>query len=164
MKTSTNFALFGCATVFFVCTISGCAIPAKQDHRHSSLSNERTLPQNAYRNKENAVERYSDDNKYKVTLYSNFYPLPINKVHTWTAHIETASGEIVENAKVRIHGGMPAHKHGFPTKPRVNTYVGNGDYLIEGVKFSMPGEWEMRLNIREDKILRRDRVVFKIVV
>lgn len=101
----------------------------------------------------------ADDKKYTVTLYSNQSPVPMQKIHSWTAHIEK-QGKPVGNAKIYIHGGMPAHRHGFPTKPRVQKYLGNGDYLIEGVKFSMIGEWEMRINIKEPG--QRDRAVFRI--
>jgi len=114
----------------------------------------------AYSNKENAVSLLSEDGKYRVTLYSTVFPLQTSQIHNWIVHVETPSGELVENAKIRVHGGMPAHKHGFPTTPRVKEYLGGGDYKIEGVKFSMPGEWQMRLNIKEDKLVRRDRVVF----
>ena len=101
----------------------------------------------------------ADDKKYTVTLYSNQTPIPMQAIHSWTVHIEK-EGKPVENAKIYIHGGMPAHRHGFPTKPRVNKYLGKGDYLIEGVKFSMIGEWEMRINIKEPG--KRDRAVFRI--
>ena len=104
----------------------------------------------------------SDDNKYQLSLYSTKYPIPLQKIHSWTVHIEYSNGKPVENVKIYIHGGMPAHRHGFPTRPRVNKYLGNGDYLIEGVKFSMIGDWEMRINIKEPD--RRDRAVFKIPV
>ena len=102
----------------------------------------------------------SDDKIYRVSLYSNNFPIPLQKIHSWTAHIEYANGKPLENAKIYIHGGMPAHRHGFPVTPRVKKYLGNGNYLIKGIKFSMMGEWEMRLNIKEQT--QRDRAVFRI--
>ena len=36
---------------------------------------------------------------------------------------------------------MPEHGHGFPTVPEVTEYLGDGKYLVEGLKFSMPGWW-----------------------
>jgi len=59
-----------------------------------------------------------------------------------------------------VFGGIPAHKHGFPTKPKANKYLGNGDYLVEGIKFNMPGEWEMQFNIKNDN--KSSRAVFNI--
>lgn len=120
-----------------------------------------TGPQKTY-SKENPVSMASEDGKYQVTLYSNAFPLPMNKIHSWTVKVTTPDGKPVEGATLRIHGGMPAHRHGFPTTPRVKKYLGNGEYRIDGVKFSMPGHWEMRINIKQEDILIRDRTVFEI--
>jgi hypothetical protein len=42
---------------------------------------------------------------------------------------------------------MPAHAHGLPTTPQVKS-LGGGRYLIEGLKFHMPGAWEVALRIK----------------
>jgi len=110
--------------------------------------------------KNSATTVLSNDNKYRITLYSNTFPIPMQKIHNWTARIEYANGKPLEKAKIYIHGGMPAHRHGFPVTPRVRKYLGDGKFLIEGIKFSMIGDWEMRLNIKEKS--RRDRAIFKI--
>lgn len=112
--------------------------------------------------KASATTTLSADKKYRVTLYSNTFPIPMQKIHSWTAHIERADGNPVEKAKIYIHGGMPEHRHGFPVTPRVRKNLGNGKFLIEGVKFSMIGNWEMRLNIKEKN--SRDRAIFKIKI
>jgi hypothetical protein len=109
-----------------------------------------------------AIMQMTDDKKYRVTLHSNVFPIPMQKIHSWTAQIETADGKPLEKAKIYIHGGMPAHRHGFPVQPRVKKYLGDGKHLINGVKFSMMGDWEMRINIKEET--RRDRAVFKIKI
>ena len=101
-----------------------------------------------YSNRDNAVTQSSEDGEYNFTLYSSAPDLPLKKIHSWILHIEDKNGKPVEKAKVFIFGGMPMHKHGFPTKPRVKKYLGNGDYMIEGVKFNMPGHWQMRFNIK----------------
>lgn len=107
-----------------------------------------------------ATTVHSANKKYKVTLFSNTFPIPRQKIHSWTAQVEQANGKPLENAKIYIHGGMPEHRHGFPVTPRVRKYLGDGKYLIEGVKFSMIGNWEMRLNIKEETV--RDRAIFRI--
>ena len=104
---------------------------------------------------------HADDRKYVVSLYSNETPVPMQKIHSWTLHVEK-DGKPLEGAKIYIHGGMPAHRHGFPSKPRVTKDLGNGDYLIEGMKFSMIGEWEIRTNIKE--VGQRDRAVFRLTL
>ncbi len=71
----------------------------------------------------------------------------INRMHTWILHIEDESGVGIEGATVAVNGGMPAHSHGLPTKPRVTADLGGGDYRLEGVRFHMRGSWEMVISI-----------------
>ena len=106
-----------------------------------------------------AVTKPSKDGEYVFSLHSTDPSIPFKKIHSWLVHIETKDGQAVENAKVFVFGGMPVHQHGFPTKPRVKKYLGNGDYLIEGIKFNMPGEWEMRFNLKDGN--KSSRAVFQ---
>ena len=113
-----------------------------------------------YTSREHAVTQVSERGKYRVTLYSNASPIPLQQFHEWTVHVEDMAGKPYEG-RVFINGGMPMHRHGFPTKPRSKTYLGNGDYEVEGIKFIMHGEWEMRFNISMQGG-HSDRVVFKV--
>ena len=113
-----------------------------------------------YTSREHAVTQVSERGKYRVTLYSNASPIPLQQFHEWTVHVEDMAGKPYEG-RVFINGGMPMHRHGFPTKPRSKTYLGNGDYQVEGIKFNMHGEWEMRFNISMQGG-HSDRVVFKV--
>jgi hypothetical protein len=90
----------------------------------------------------------SQQGHYRVSYQSKTEPIPLNRIHSWTLHLETADGEAVDDAQIAIYGGMPSHKHGFPTAPRVTQGLGNGNYRVEGLKFSMSGQWELWLNIR----------------
>ena len=88
----------------------------------------------------------SVDSYFLVTLKSNTEPIPLNEIHQWLIHVKTSNNQPVENATILIDGGMPVHNHGLPTHP-VATEIGGGDYLIDGVKFSMTGDWELWLYI-----------------
>ena len=113
-----------------------------------------------YAGKQHGVTQISEKGNYRVTLYSSKSPIPQRTIHDWVLHLETQDGELVEDAKIYVFGGMPMHQHGFPTRPRIKEYLGAGNYRIEGIKFNMPGHWEMRFNIkRKDQL---DRVVYKI--
>lgn len=114
----------------------------------------------AYSDRDNAVTQVSENGEYRFTLFTTDATFPFQKIHNWIIHIENKDGTPVENAKVFVFGGMPVHQHSFPTKPKVKKYLGDGDYLVEGIKFNMPGEWEMRFNIKNDN--KRSRAVFKI--
>ena len=93
-----------------------------------------------------ATTKFTEDGAFQVTVSSNLDPLSLNEIHSWTVHVETAGGEAVENAEIAVDGGMPEHNHGFPTAPEITEESG-GDYLLEGVKFSMAGWWELKLDI-----------------
>lgn len=84
---------------------------------------------------------------FRVSYTSNVEPIPLNQIHSWTLHVETADGQAVEGADIIIDGGMPQHGHGLPTSPQITENLGSGDYLVEGMKFQMPGWWELQFNI-----------------
>lgn len=71
-------------------------------------------------------------------------------MHQWTLHVETADGQPVEDALISVDGDMPQHGHGLPTGPQVTENLGNGDYLVGGMKFQMGGWWVMDFTISAD--------------
>lgn len=89
----------------------------------------------------------SDNGMFLVSWASDPSVPPLNQIHTWTLHVETVDGQPVDDAEITVDGGMPQHGHGLPTSPQVTQNLGNGDYLVEGMKFQMPGWWEVRFNI-----------------
>jgi hypothetical protein len=111
-------------------------------------------------NHNHAITSMSVRERFRVSMLSNSNPLPLNQIHSWTVHLETPDGVAIENAKIGIYGGMPKHKHSLPTKPRMTENLGSGDYIIDGVKFSMSGRWELFLIITVDG--KRDKAKFNI--
>ena len=84
---------------------------------------------------------------YRVRYKSDLEPIEINKIHDWVLHVETAAGAPVVDAEITLTGGMPAHNHGMPTQPQVTKNMGHGDYLVEGMRFHMAGDWVITLTI-----------------
>lgn len=107
-------------------------------------------------------KRPSERNLYLVEVQSLANPIDINKMHAWEATVKLPAGEPVSDARITVGGGMPQHGHGYPTQPRVTKELGGGRYLIEGMKFSMPGWWELKLNI--DSSAGVDDVTFNTVI
>jgi hypothetical protein len=91
--------------------------------------------------------RVSENCLFRVSYVSSQDIVPVNQMHQWTLHVETADGQPVENATIAVDGDMPEHGHGLPTRPQVTKYLGNGDYLVEGMKFQMGGWWVMDFTI-----------------
>lgn len=99
---------------------------------------------------------------YKVSYTSELTPVAINKIHRWIFHVEDSAGEPLRNATISITGGMPEHNHGLPTSPRMTESMGNGDYVLEGMRFHMSGYWELTVTVEADG--RRDTVVITLTI
>lgn len=91
--------------------------------------------------------KVTEQGNFQISIESEQSPIPINIMHSWRLHLQTAAGEPVDNALITVAGGMPAHNHGMPTAPQVTQSLGYGDYLVEGVQFQMPGHWVVNLDI-----------------
>ena len=94
----------------------------------------------------------SSNGSFKVSYSSKIMPIPINQIHQWVLHIESSVNEPVSDATLVLTGGMPLHDHGLPTNPVATTYLGEGNYLIEGVRFHMMGDWEITLEISQGNL------------
>ncbi|HRJ58912.1 MAG TPA: FixH family protein [Anaerolineales bacterium] len=106
--------------------------------------------------------RMTNNGAFIVSFKSELDPITIGSMHSWVLHVETADGEPVEGATILVDGGMPDHGHGLPTSPQVTQDMGNGDYLVEGLRFQMGGWWEVKFNISADGV--EDNVTFNIIL
>ena len=84
---------------------------------------------------------------YRASVRPDVTPISVRRLQRWTLHLDTVDGQPVDTATISMDGGMPQHGHGLPTKPRVTRALGNGDHLIEGVKFNMGGWWVVKFAI-----------------
>jgi hypothetical protein len=109
-----------------------------------------------------ATTRASAQGVFNATIQPQAEPIPINTLHGWTLHVETPDGRPVENAAIAVDGDMPRHGHGLPTQPQVTEYLGDGDYLVEGMKFQMGGWWVVDFAI--DAAGQRDTVRFNLIL
>jgi YtkA-like len=94
-----------------------------------------------------STTRTSDKAFFNVSYTASTGTVPVNQMHQWTLHVESTDGKPVEDATINVDGDMPQHGHGLPTSPRVTKYLGNGDYLVDGMKFQMGGWWLMDFTI-----------------
>ncbi len=108
------------------------------------------------------VKNLSENKIFSVSYMSSREPVPINKIHMWELTVETPDGSPVTGAVISLDGDMPEHGHGLPTQPEVTDDLGNGKYMVEGIKFSMPGWWVMKFNIQSGD--REDNVTFNLLL
>ena len=109
-----------------------------------------------------AVEKISGSGHFKVSYSSDIEPVPVNRIHSWNLQVMTADGKPVRRARMIVLGDMPEHGHGFPTEPEVTAGRKNGLYLIEGLKFSMPGWWVVTFHIAAGEMM--DHVSFNLLL
>jgi len=109
-----------------------------------------------------ALTRLSTNGVYRATYSSSETPVPVNELHTWKLHVETADGKPVDDAAISIFGDMPQHGHGMPTQPQITEQLGNGDYLVEGMKFQMGGWWKIDFTIEANG--QSDQVSFNLML
>jgi hypothetical protein len=109
-----------------------------------------------------SLEKRSTAGTYTVALMPPAQAPAINQLHSWKVKLATREGAPVPGAKFAVDGGMPQHGHGLPTQPRVTRDFSDGTYLLDGMKFSMTGWWELKLGIEGPQ--GADTVTFNTVV
>ncbi|MEE8445978.1 MAG: cytochrome c peroxidase [Alphaproteobacteria bacterium] len=107
-------------------------------------------------------DRVSAHGLYRVAISSRQDPVPLGRMHRWEVRVAAPSGAPVEDARIAISGAMPDQNHLMPTAPRVTRALGDGRYLIEGVKFDRQGWWHLRLAIGAEA--GRDIATFSVMV
>lgn len=100
--------------------------------------------------------------KYVVVMQPPSPAPAINQMHSWQVKLASPSGQPITHARIEVDGGMPQHGHGLPTHPQVTKELADGTYLIEGMKFSMTGWWEIKLTIQTPE--GTDKVTFNTVI
>ncbi|TFY96663.1 DUF3703 domain-containing protein [Ramlibacter humi] len=109
-----------------------------------------------------SLDKASASGVYHVALVPPAQAPAINQMHSWSVTLATPDGRPVHGASFAVDGGMPEHGHGLPTKPRVTRELADGTYQLEGMKFSMPGWWEVKLAIQGPQ--GADKVTFNTIV
>jgi hypothetical protein len=109
-----------------------------------------------------SLRHRSAQGRYLVQMEPPAAQPAINQLHTWQIRLSSPDGAPVRNARIDVDGGMPQHGHGLPTRPQVTREIADGTYLMEGMKFSMTGWWEIKLAIQAAE--GADTAVFNTVV
>lgn len=95
----------------------------------------------------------------RVTLSCPCQAIPLNSIHSWNIRLSHEDGSPISDATIKIAGGMPGHGHGFPTRPVVVATSEQGLYKLNGLKFSMLGQWLIELSVNSSVVVA-DKVSF----
>jgi hypothetical protein len=73
--------------------------------------------------------------------------IEINKMFCMAAMITSAKGAAIKDLKLTsFDATMPEHRHGMVTRAKIKA-LNSGEYLIEGLKLHMPGEWKISFEL-----------------
>jgi hypothetical protein len=109
-----------------------------------------------------SLRHASTQGRYVVQMEPPAAGPAINQIHAWQIRLSAPDGTPVRHARIAVDGGMPQHGHGLPTRPQVTREVADGTYLMEGMKFSMTGWWEVKLAVQAEQ--GADTAVFNMVM
>ncbi|MEM9621990.1 MAG: hypothetical protein AAF993_10100 [Pseudomonadota bacterium] len=82
---------------------------------------------------------------------------------SFSLDLEAVDQAMPEQLTLAVAGGMPMHSHGLPTQPTL-IVAANGRIEIEGVRFSMPGWWQLAIGIAQDDSASYDMLTFNFLV
>ena len=84
-----------------------------------------------------------------MKIFSSLNPILLNQIHEWQLSIERNNAP-VSGESIVLTGGMQNHDHGLPTQPKITSEPAPGRYILEGIRFHMPGLWEIIIDISGD--------------
>lgn len=94
-----------------------------------------------------STTKVSEGGTYRIAIAPDAAELTVGPIHTWTVTLTSTDGTPIETADIHVDGGMPQHGHGLPTAPEITEYLGDGRYLLEGMKFNMSGWWVINVHV-----------------
>lgn len=144
-NTSTLILIFAAALVVGGLVVAGCATGIG-DHLRT-YSEMRNYAKMHGDERDFSTERVSDNRSFRVSFEPQEESIPLRQMHAWKIRVRSSDGSAVEEATIQVDGGMPEHGHGLPTRPQVTQALGDGAYLVEGMKFQMPGWWIVRFDV-----------------
>jgi hypothetical protein len=91
------------------------------------------------------------EGEHGLMVEPNFEPDPPQSGEVELTLKLTVDGEALEGAEVDLEPWMPAHDHGSNTEPVV-VEEGDGIYRVDDLTFSMPGLWDITVDIQWDDL------------
>lgn len=102
----------------------------------------------------------SDQGAYEATIDYDFAEAPMRMIFEVPFRLHTGDEAPVLGAEIMVHGGMAAHGHGLPTAPVVEE-LSDGNYVIRGMKLSMPGTWQLYMMVNVGDQMDRIEIEFE---
>jgi DNA-binding beta-propeller fold protein YncE len=93
---------------------------------------------------------------YGIEILGAPDPIPLGDLFEIDLQVREGcrSGPPAETAGLEVEAIMPGHGHGMNTHPRVAP-LGSGRFLATGLRFHMPGRWEIHFDVVRGGVLER---------
>ncbi len=99
---------------------------------------------------------------YLLTVEAVTKPIRVGKNTFKIMTADSKTGKPVgEKLAIEVIPWMPKHEHGVTEMPIIKE-IAKGVYIMEGVNFSMPGDWEVYIRIKKNG--KEDTGVFDVKV
>ena len=94
--------------------------------------------------------------RYMITFTPRPHEIPLNELFTLQVDVvDAALGRPVdEGVQLSVDAAMPTHRHGMNTRPEVER-TGAGSFVVSGMLFHMPGEWELYFDLTRNGVTER---------
>jgi hypothetical protein len=93
------------------------------------------------------ITRSTQAGHFRVGIIDAPSPVPVSAMHAWTVTLAGTDGKPLSGARLSVGAAMPQHNHGLLSEPRVRALKSPGQYRVEGIKFHMPGYWEVTFRV-----------------
>lgn len=121
-------------------------LPAALNSHAVGSGNPQPVDSSAQGRPQAAIEARTE-NGWTVRAFSESPNTSPGRMHKWRIQVLNPQGRPAPDAVISVRGGMPEHDHGLPTQPQITDYLGDGYHRLEGVRFHMPGNWQLILSI-----------------
>lgn len=89
-------------------------------------------------------------------------PIAVNKLFCLSVTLEGVNDAWMKGLKVsKFDAVMPGHHHGMVTRPKISNQR-PGNYLIEGVKLHMSGDWSLELKLEHGQATTQVAIPLKL--
>lgn len=153
----------GLSVRVMVMCVATIMIAAPACNTSSRVRSEPSAHQAGTENPDSDKARETSNGSFFVTYAPKPDPIPLNQLFELVIRVfsGTERSKPLTDVSIEVDAAMPAHHHGMNLVPRV-TAAADGSFLVQGMLFHMPGDWELYIDVRSGD--KKERARFDVVM